>query len=89
MFELFIQESYMEWLVPLTFVIMWMLTLRIISLGYSIGIQEHFQNVGKDDLTLINLGSEDSAPRLCHQLVKTIKRKICPDDPEGRCTSSI
>lgn len=83
MFEVILQDSFTEWLVPLTILIMWMISLGIISLSRPVNTQSHYQNIKKDHLVLETAACDEPAPRMCLQLIKTVRRKVSPDDADG------
>ncbi|MFS0643378.1 hypothetical protein [Siminovitchia sp. 179-K 8D1 HS] len=83
MLDLFLQDSFAEWLVPLTILIMWMISLGIISLSSPVNTQNHYQNIKKDHIVLETAACDEPAPRRCLLLIKTVRRKVSPDDADG------
>ncbi|MBS4219654.1 hypothetical protein KHA96_15165 [Bacillus sp. FJAT-49711] len=85
MYDILFQESYTEWVVPLTLAITWLLSWQIVLLSHPVQtnrkrkIDTHFH---------INDFLTQAHPKECpvfdvSRLIKTVKRKEAPDDPEG------
>ncbi|RST76987.1 hypothetical protein D4T97_000325 [Siminovitchia acidinfaciens] len=83
MIELILQDSFAEWVIPLTLVIMWIFSLVIISLCHPVRAQKQYHYSSKDYLFNIPIVSDGLAPGIGLLLIKTVRRKVCPDDTEG------
>jgi len=85
MYEILFQESYTEWVVPLTLAITWLLSWQVLLLSHPVQTNRK----GKIDTTfLIKHFSMPVPLKECpvfnvSRLIKTVKRKEAPDDPEG------
>ncbi|MBS4202080.1 hypothetical protein KHA93_20950 [Bacillus sp. FJAT-49732] len=85
MFELLFQDSYTEWVVPLTLAITWLLSWQIFLLSHPVQANRK----GKIDTAFhINHFSIPVPPKEClvfniTRFIKTVKRKEAPDDMEG------
>jgi hypothetical protein len=83
MYELLLQQSYAEWVVPLTIALMWVLSWQFFTLAHP--IYEH-NKLASDRQSAVFIAPTRSVERptcIAAQIVKTVKRKECPDDPEG------
>ncbi|HBZ11945.1 MAG TPA: hypothetical protein DEO65_19100 [Bacillus bacterium] len=83
MFDIIFQESYAEWFIPLTILIMWILSLGIVSLSRPVNTQNHFQNFKKENILHITTVNDEPSPCFSLQLIKTVRRKVCPDDGDA------
>ncbi|MCR2821677.1 hypothetical protein [Lederbergia panacisoli] len=85
MFDLLFHDSYTEWVVPLTLAITWLLSWQILLLSHPVQANRkgkidtifHIQDI------LIPAPPKERPVFDVSRLIKTVKRKEAPDDPEG------
>lgn len=80
MIEILLQDSYAEWSVPLTILIIWIFSLVIISLFRLVNRQNHYQNIKKEKNFLNRQVYDEPSTPHCLQFIKMVRRKLCPDD---------
>ncbi|HLU24051.1 hypothetical protein [Lederbergia graminis] len=84
MLELLLQDSYAEWVVPLTIAVIWISGWQLFSLsGYfqthsKLDNSIHINNVEVNDCI-----DNERPLHIRHPFFKTVKRKECPDEVEG------
>ncbi|MBS4207971.1 hypothetical protein [Bacillus sp. FJAT-50079] len=83
MFELILQDSYAEWIVPLTLAVIWILSLQLFSLGHPVYTRN--KSDFEPQMAIIRMPEHviENPDRLVYLLMRTIKRKESPDDSEG------
>lgn len=84
MVELLFQESYIEWILPLTIAVIWILGWQLFSLTNSVQANGKLDASFQSDIYTAPMLQQELPLCLHHDLIKTIKKKVCPDnDSEG------
>lgn len=83
MYDILLQDSYAEWVVPLTLAIIWILSLRLFFVAHPVyarsKMDSEWQSAIFIEPTIIN----ERPIYIVINIMKTVKRKECPDDLEG------
>ncbi|CAM4094552.1 hypothetical protein [Lederbergia lenta] len=83
MYDILLQDSYTEWVVPLTLAIMWILSLQLFSIAHPSYERNNIESTRQSAVFIVPATRSERPLRIAEQLFKTVKRKECPDDPEG------
>ncbi|MBS4178872.1 hypothetical protein [Lederbergia citrea] len=83
MFELLLQDSYTEWVIPLTLAIVWILSWQLMSLSDPVYARRKMEYPCQSTTFIVPKIINERPLLSGLQLTKTVKRKECPDDPEG------
>jgi len=83
MFEILLQDSYTDWVVPLTVAIVWILSWQLFTLSDPVSARGKMDCPWKNEIVIPQTITDEHWFHTAQQLVKTVKRKECPDDPEG------
>jgi len=89
MYEILLQESYTEWVVPLAIAIMWILSLQLFSLSHPVGSQDKFSSIQQKHIALVPSAIREIPCLNGLHLTRTVRRKECPDDTEGPHSSIL
>lgn len=89
MYEFLLQEAYAEWIIPLTIVAIWILRWQLLLLARPVTSNRKFNPYFQVDVRIepqVSMGR----PLQPHvQLLRSVKRKECPDDSEEDHSHSI
>ncbi|KRG12247.1 hypothetical protein [Lederbergia galactosidilytica] len=82
MYDLLLQESYAEWILPLTIAIIWILSWQLIILSHS--VQTNGRASESVHLNIFTMPTiRNDRPRYHRfQLMKTVRRQESPDDAD-------
>ncbi|MFS0612953.1 hypothetical protein [Lederbergia ruris] len=82
MYDLLLQESYAEWVLPLTIAIIWILSWQLIMLSRSVQANGRAsESVQLNIFTMPTIQNERPRHRR-FQLMKTVRRQESPDDSD-------
>ncbi|MEK3889331.1 hypothetical protein [Bacillus sp. FSL K6-3431] len=83
MYEILLQDSYAEWVVPLTMAVVWILSLQFFSIVHPIYDHNKMESERQSTIFIVPTTRNEHPLRIAERLIKTVKRKECPDDSEG------
>ncbi|MCJ7841051.1 hypothetical protein MUB24_09080 [Lederbergia sp. NSJ-179] len=82
MYDLLLQESYAEWILPLTIAIIWILSWQLIMLSRSVQTNGRAHESVQLNIFMAPTIQNDRPHLLRFQPMKTVKRQESPDDSE-------
>lgn len=83
MYEILFQDSYAEWVVPLTLALIWLLSLQLFFTAHPVHAHRKMDSDWKSAIFIVPTIINERPIAIGPQLIKSVKRKECPDDPEG------